>query len=90
MLNLEPIKARLEGAEKEGSWAIHEPTSRSRPYIVAVDLKGHITAYIAHMESTGTPEAAQFIGNATNDVSALIAEVERLRTILADLEVKIA
>jgi len=73
MIDLEPIKARMEKATK-GPWAWHEKTF----------VECEIVCKKSHEAITRepwTPDGA-FIVNARADIPALVAEVERLRSLL--------
>lgn len=81
-LDLEPIKERLNAATK-GPWvAIHDvygysiATEDGESFVVDCDGQSPFPNY----------GDVAFIAATRTDIPALIAEVERLRTILADLD----
>jgi len=81
MLNLDEIRARAEKAE-EGPWI-----TKGKP----TDICMHVGSVNGKFETGcilfgGKVETANFIAHARADVPALIAEVERLRERVAELE----
>jgi hypothetical protein len=77
---LAEIKARAEVVPPY-DLAIHYPQDRSKPHIVAVDQKGNIVWWIAvgFQKDDEAHNIFQLFAHAPADISALIAEIERLQ-----------
>ena len=89
-LDLEAIKARAAAAT-EGPWEWDDPTisqhwSRPAPWATVVDDEVRCGGYCYGGSSDPIKSAAdgEFIAHAREDVPALVAEVERLRTLHKD------
>ena len=82
-LDLDAIKARCEAAT-QGPWKVAEPGYR----VARDDGTGFLVAstFMA-TDSRDLPDAT-FIAHARTDVPALVAEVDRLRAELAEVELE--
>ena len=89
-LDLEAIKARATAAT-EGPWEWDDPTigqhwSRPQPWATVVDDEVECGGYCYGGSSSPIKSDAdgQFLAHAREDIPALVAEVERLRTLHKD------
>lgn len=82
MLDLEPIKAR-EQAATEGPWE-KRPVGGGLDFDVSSTIRGDLVG--DYRGQFNREEDADFVAHARTDIPALIAEVERLRKMVSDIE----
>jgi hypothetical protein len=93
MIDLDAIKRRLEAATAEGPWEYEHDPESTVGTIHAVKGGGTVAfvppfAYMRTVTKTGQyycHDTAAFIAAAPADIAALIAEVERLRALVAQI-----